>query len=170
MAGGGMTIRQEIPPDQDAIHRVNALAFGREGEAKLVDALRANGKLVLSLVAEAEGHVAAHVAFSPAVIELPQAKLDVLALGPVAVLPEARANPNQLLINEHTRDGLAALLHELLETHRHEFGSTDDLLVGFQLTHSGRFAKPFRKDRPEPQILYHHPILDRKFHLPADYP
>jgi 2,4-dienoyl-CoA reductase-like NADH-dependent reductase (Old Yellow Enzyme family) len=88
----------------------------------------------------------------------------------MAVLPEARANPNQLLINEHTRDGLAALLNELLETHRREFGSTDDLLVGFQLTHSGRFAKPFHKDRPEPQILYHHPILDRIFHLPADYP
>ena len=88
----------------------------------------------------------------------------------MAVLPEARANPNQLLINEHTRDGLAGLLSELLETHRREFGTTDDLLVGFQLTHSGRFSKPFRKDRPEPQILYHHPILDHKFHLPDDYP
>jgi 2,4-dienoyl-CoA reductase-like NADH-dependent reductase (Old Yellow Enzyme family) len=87
----------------------------------------------------------------------------------MAVLPDARANPNQLLINENTRDGLAALLSELVETHRREFGTTDDLLVGFQLTHSGRFSKPFRKDRPEPQILYRHPILDRKFHLPDDY-
>jgi 2,4-dienoyl-CoA reductase-like NADH-dependent reductase (Old Yellow Enzyme family) len=88
----------------------------------------------------------------------------------MAVLPEARANPNQLLINEQTQDGLARLHEELLETHRKEFGTTDDLLVGFQLTHSGRFSKPFRKDRPEPQILYRHPILDRKFHLPQDYP
>jgi 2,4-dienoyl-CoA reductase-like NADH-dependent reductase (Old Yellow Enzyme family) len=88
----------------------------------------------------------------------------------MAVLPEARANPNQLLINEQTQDGLARLHEELIETHRKEFGTTDDLLVGFQLTHSGRFSKPFRKDRPEPQILYRHPILDRKFHLPQDYP
>ncbi len=88
----------------------------------------------------------------------------------MAVLPEARANPNQLLINEQTQEGLARLLEELLETHRQEFGTTDDLLVGFQLTHSGRFSKPFRKDRPEPRILYRHPILDRKFHLADDYP
>ena len=88
----------------------------------------------------------------------------------MAVLPEARANPNQLIINETTRDGLARLHQELLDAHREAFGTTDDLLVGFQLTHSGRFCKPFRKDRPEPKILYHHPLLDRKFHLPEDYP
>ncbi len=88
----------------------------------------------------------------------------------MAVLPEARANPNQLVIAEHTREGLARLLNELLDTHREEVGSTDDLLVGFQLTHSGRFSKPFRKDRPEPLILYRHPILDRKQKLPDDYP
>ena len=88
----------------------------------------------------------------------------------MAVLADARANPNQLLINEQTKDGLAKLLDELLETHREEVGSTDDLLVGFQLTHSGRFSKPFRKDKPEPKILYRHPVLDRKFGLGDDYP
>ena len=88
----------------------------------------------------------------------------------MAVLPDARANPNQLLINEDTSDGLARLLAELIETHRDEVGSTDDLLVGFQLTHSGRFCKPFRKDKPEPKILYRHPLLDRKFGLGPDYP
>ena len=88
----------------------------------------------------------------------------------MAVVPEARANPNQLIINETTRDGLTRLHGELRETHRREFGSADDFLSGFQLTHSGRFCKPFRKDRPEPKILYHHPLLDRKFKIPADYP
>jgi NADPH2 dehydrogenase len=88
----------------------------------------------------------------------------------MAVLPEARANPNQLLINEETRGGLARLLEELRAAHRERFGSADDLLIGFQLTHSGRFSKPFRKDRPEPRILYHHPLLDRKFKIPSDYP
>ena len=49
-------------------------------------------------------------------------------------------------------------------------GRTDDLLVGLQLTHSGRFARPNDKDRLEPAILYHHPLLDRKFGVPADWP
>ncbi len=88
----------------------------------------------------------------------------------MAVLPDSRANPNQLIISEETQDDLAKLLEELLETHRIEFGSTDDLLVGFQLTHSGRFSKPFRKDKPEPKILYRHQVLDRKFGLGDDYP
>jgi 2,4-dienoyl-CoA reductase-like NADH-dependent reductase (Old Yellow Enzyme family) len=42
--------------------------------------------------------------------------------------------------------------------------------VGLQLTHSGRFAKPNRHDCLEPRILYRHPLLDRKFGLPAETP
>ncbi len=86
----------------------------------------------------------------------------------MAVLPEARANPRQLIISEHTKDSLARLLDDLLAAHRDECGATNDLLAGFQLTHSGRFSKP--KDRPEPHILYHHPLLDPKFKIPEDYP
>lgn len=88
----------------------------------------------------------------------------------MAVVPEGRANPNQLIINEANADGLKRLLAGLLETHAEEVGSTDDLLVGFQLTHSGRFCRPFRKDKAEPQILYRHPVLDRKLGLGEDYP
>jgi 2,4-dienoyl-CoA reductase-like NADH-dependent reductase (Old Yellow Enzyme family) len=88
----------------------------------------------------------------------------------MAVVPEGRANPNQLIIQDSTRDALARLLEETLETHRAEVGSADDLLVGFQLTHSGRFCKPWRKDRIEPRILYRHPVLNHKFRLGDDYP
>ncbi len=87
----------------------------------------------------------------------------------MAVQHDARANPNQLVINEQTKDGLARLHDELVDAHREAFGATDDLLVGFQLTHSGRFSRP-TKDGPAPQILYRHPILDRKFHLRDDHP
>ena len=38
-------------------------------------------------------------------------------------------------------------------------------MVGLQLTHSGRFARPREHGRLEPIILYRHPILDRKFHV-----
>lgn len=88
----------------------------------------------------------------------------------MAVVPEGRANPNQLIINEQNQDGLKDLLETLLEAHQGAFKSTDDLLVGFQLTHSGRFCKPFKKDKPEPKIVYRHPVLDRKFGLGPDYP
>ena len=88
----------------------------------------------------------------------------------MAVVPEGRANPNQLIINEANRRDLAELLEGLIEAHRDAFDSTDDLLVGFQLTHSGRFCRPFQKNKPEPKILYRHPVLDRKQGLDADYP
>jgi len=81
----------------------------------------------------------------------------------VAVLPEARANPNQLLLNEQTAPSLAALRDKLVEAHRERFGSADDLVTGLQLTHSGRFSRPRDKARPEPVIAYHHPILDARF-------
>lgn len=87
----------------------------------------------------------------------------------MAVEHGARANPNQLVINEQTKDGLARLHDELVDAHREDFGTADDLLVGFQLTHSGRFCRPTKKG-PAPRILYRHPILDRKFHLPDDHP
>ncbi|HJZ69902.1 MAG TPA: NADH:flavin oxidoreductase [Blastocatellia bacterium] len=88
----------------------------------------------------------------------------------VAVLHEGRANPNQLVIAEHTRDDLARLRAMLLTEHRQATGSTDGLLIGLQLTHSGRYCQPNVKGRPEPRILYHHPILDKRLGLDSNHP
>ncbi|HJQ23084.1 MAG TPA: NADH:flavin oxidoreductase [Blastocatellia bacterium] len=88
----------------------------------------------------------------------------------VAVRHDGRANPNQLLIGETTRDDLARLREALVAAHRQAVGSTDGLFVGLQLTHSGRYSRPNHKDSAEPRILYHHPLLDRRLGLPADYP
>ncbi len=88
----------------------------------------------------------------------------------VAVVAAGRANPNQLVISPETVGDLASLREELVQAHLQRCGRTDDLLVGLQLTHSGRFCRPFRKDRAEPQILYRHPILDRRFGLAPDHP
>jgi 2,4-dienoyl-CoA reductase-like NADH-dependent reductase (Old Yellow Enzyme family) len=81
----------------------------------------------------------------------------------VAVRHDGRANPNQLLINEHTRDDLAKLRDTLLEA------AGSDVVLGLQLTHSGRFSRP-NSHCPEPRILYRHPIMDRRMSLPDDYP
>jgi NADPH2 dehydrogenase len=88
----------------------------------------------------------------------------------VAVSPCARANPQQLVIAPHTRDNFARLRAVLIEEHRKTLGSDDDLLIGIQLTHSGRYCRPHIHDQPEPRILYRHPILDRRLNLADDYP
>jgi 2,4-dienoyl-CoA reductase-like NADH-dependent reductase (Old Yellow Enzyme family) len=88
----------------------------------------------------------------------------------VAVSHEGRANPNQLVMAPHTSEGLEQLRKALFEEHRKTTGSEDELFVGLQLTHSGRFCRPNAHDRPEPRILYHHPILDRRLELAKDYP
>src|SRR6185295_15293631 len=56
--------------------------------------------------------------------------------------------------------GLGQLRDELIAHHKQACGSSDDLLLGLQLTHSGRFSRPNEKMRPEPRLLYHHPLLD----------
>ena len=81
----------------------------------------------------------------------------------VAVRNEGRANPNQLVIDDRNLASLEGLRESLVRAHVRQFGTDDGLLVGLQLTHSGRFARPNEKSRLEPRILYHHPILDRKF-------
>ena len=85
-----------------------------------------------------------------------------------AVQPEGRANPNQTLGTIENRNGLTRLRDTLVEAHAHDFGSTDDLVIGLQLTHSGRFCRP-NDQKLEPRIAYHHPLLDAKFNIaPTD--
>jgi NADPH2 dehydrogenase len=88
----------------------------------------------------------------------------------VAVSHEGRANPNQLVIAEHTEAGLAQLRETLISSYREVTESNDQPIIGLQLTHSGRFCKPNTYQRSEPQIAYHHPILDRRLGLTQDSP
>jgi len=85
----------------------------------------------------------------------------------VAVRHDGRANARQLVINESTAGDLADLRQGLLNAHSERFGKSDDLLVGLQLTHSGRFCRP-NSARLEPVVLYRHPLLDEKFQVDDD--
>ena len=87
-----------------------------------------------------------------------------------AVRPSGRANPNQLMILDDTMQEIDALRKALIEEHQSDFGNTDDLFVGMQLTHSGRFCRPNQKSKLEPKIVYHHPVLDEIFNIANDYP
>ncbi len=86
----------------------------------------------------------------------------------VAVRHDGRANPNQLIASEYTLPGLTQLRETLVTEHATRHGRTDDLLIGLQLTHSGRFARPADKKRMAPMTAYRHPWLDKKFHVPDD--
>jgi putative acetyltransferase len=78
-------VRDERPEDRDAVRRVEVAAFERDVEADLVDVLRDDPAWEVSLVAEDDGEVVGHLLLTRA--RLGEAG-ELLALGPVAVLPE----------------------------------------------------------------------------------
>ena len=81
----------------------------------------------------------------------------------VAVRHDGRANPQQLVLNEHTQGDIARLREALIAEHRQAMGSEAGLVIGLQLTHSGRFCKPNDPARMEPQVLFRHPLLHGRF-------
>lgn len=85
----------------------------------------------------------------------------------VAVRPDGRANPGQLIIAEHTLTDLEQLRMALVAAHREHVGPADDLVIGLQLTHSGRYARPDAAG-PRPRIAYRHPILDARLGITSD--
>jgi len=82
-----------------------------------------------------------------------------------AVRHDGRANPCQLAIGPATWESLARLREDLVAAHEASFGrgAANDLVVGLQLTHSGRYSRPNAWDRPEPLAAFAHPVLDRRF-------
>lgn len=81
-------IRAEKDQDHEAVRTVNRLAFGQDGEGRLVDALRAGGHALVSLVAEVNGQVVGHIMFSDLNIVTDKGDVPALALAPMAVLPD----------------------------------------------------------------------------------
>ncbi len=73
-----------------------------------------------------------------------------------AIVPEGRANPRQLVIDQARGDDLARLLDTCRAAHREHCEDDSDLLVGLQLTHSGRYS--FAR----PVLAQHDPVLDPK--------
>ena len=63
-------------------------------------------------------------------------------------------------INDRNLSEIVGLRDAAGDAHREHFGKTDDLLVGLQLTHSGRFSRPDDHRRLRPVIAYRHPLLD----------
>lgn len=80
-----------------------------------------------------------------------------------AVMHTGRSNPRQLLCAEHTLEPLKKILGGMRAVHKEKFGRNDDLRIGLQLTHSGRFSHPNEAAKLESVTAYAHPLLDAKF-------
>jgi putative acetyltransferase len=92
-----MRIRLETGADRAAIRAVNEAAFESPVEADIVDALRAKGVELVSLVADRGGVVVGHILFSPVALA-GHGELRLMGLGPMAVLPR------------HQREGIGSAL------------------------------------------------------------
>jgi putative acetyltransferase len=102
-------IREETAADATIIAEVTAAAFealeiSSHTEQFIIEALRAAGALAVSLVAEVDGRVVGHIAFSP--VTIADGSTDWYGLGPVSVLPE---HQGQGIGSGLIREGLARL-------------------------------------------------------------
>ena len=84
-----MHIREERDEDADGIRAVNDAAFGGENESALIDRLRGDDLLVVSLIAEEYGEIVAHIAFSELEVTSNDHKRSIraAALAPMSVAP-----------------------------------------------------------------------------------
>ena len=71
-----------------------------------------------------------------------------------AVVPEGRATPRQLWVCEANAREFGQIVRTCREAHRQQLGDDSDLLIGLQLTHSGRYSFP------TPLIACYDPLLD----------
>lgn len=83
-------VRNEEPKDIEQVREILRAAFPGEAESRLVDALRANGKAIVSLVAVHEDQVVGHILFSP-VSTTPPSEARGIGLAPVAVRPDVQS-------------------------------------------------------------------------------
>jgi putative acetyltransferase len=89
-----MILRQATPADKAAVLEVHALAFGRDEESLLVDALLADpsAQPVLSLLAEDHERVVGHVLFTNVKVVGPETPPIASILAPLAVVPSAQGS------------------------------------------------------------------------------
>ena len=134
-----MIIRNEMEPDLEKISEITKAAFenhpyGSHTEQFIINALRAANALTISLVAEVDGKVVGHIAFSP--VTIPDGSQDWYGLGPVSVLPECQ------------KQGIGkSLIHEGLSSLK-SLGANGCVLVG-DPKYYGRFG--FRN---YPDLIY----------------
>lgn len=105
MTAATRIVRAELADDLDVVRRLVATAFGGERVPELLDGLRESvAWLGLSFVAEEDGEVVGHVAYSRGWLDAPAEVVDVLVLSPLSVRPDRqRAGVGSALVRETLR-------------------------------------------------------------------
>ena len=125
-------IRLEEPRDADDVRDLLEACFPGFAEADLVDRLRRDGDIVLSLVAEDEGVVIGYVAFSRLAIEGEDDAAPAVALAPLAVYTEYQS---QGVATQLVREGHACIAY---------LGETLSVVLG-EPHYYGRFGYTHRR-------------------------
>jgi putative acetyltransferase len=159
-----MKIRTELPGDEQAISTVITAAFleaehSGGSEARIVERLREEKALTISLVATENGSIVGHAAFSPVTID--GRSVGWFGLGPVAVLPQRqRGGIGSALIEA----GLVKLREQgargcvVLGDPRYygRFGFTADPTLRLEGVHSEYFQQlSFESPSPRGLVNYH---------------
>ena len=163
-----MILRRESTEDIEAITHVTVEAFknhpvSHQTEQFIIDALRDAGVLAVSLVAEIDGRVVGHVAFSP--VSVSDGTRHWYGLGPISVLPA------------HQRQGIGTSLVNAGLSSIRELGARGCVLVGDpgyysrfgfksypDLVHQGVpqeffLALPFNTCVPRGTVVFHDAFL-----------
>ncbi|HUT29992.1 MAG TPA: N-acetyltransferase [Sedimentisphaerales bacterium] len=159
-----MNIRDEKPSDIEVITEITIVAFadcqyGNHSEQFIIHALRDAGALTVSLVAEIDGRIVGHIAFSPVTIS--GLNCQWYGMGPVSVRPDCQ------------RQGIGKSLIEQGLTRLKKSGARGCVLVGDpgyyerfgfrnlpELILEGVPPKyflglPFGEDRPQGIVVFH---------------
>jgi putative acetyltransferase len=92
-----ISIVTESPAHRDSIRYITETAFtaselGHNGEADLIEAVRAASDQTVSLVAIQDSEVVGHILFTPVEIRFPSQTLHGMGIGPMSVLPAFQRN------------------------------------------------------------------------------
>ena len=163
-----MIIRKEADADIEAITEITIAAFktlpiSNHTEQFIIKMLRAAGALTLSLVAEIEGQIVGHIAFSP--VKITDGTKNWYGLGPVSVLPKYQKkgigksliNEGMSLLKELGGQG-CALVGDPNYYNRFDFKNYPELI------HKGVpqevfLALPFTEKIPQGTVIFHDGFL-----------
>jgi len=160
-----MIIRLETPDDTKTIEDVTLAAFtgvfsDNPSEHLIVNGLREAGALSISLVAELEGKIVGHVAFSPVAIH--REYKDWYGLGPISVLPEfQKQGLGSALINEGLKKlrvmGAKGCVVEGSPDYYQRFGFRSNRGLTYEFAPKPKYfmALPFYEEIPVGKVEYH---------------
>ena len=133
-------VRHEQPGDREKVRIVNQAAFGRVDEADLIESLRVEGAVLLSLVAQVDGEIVGHILFSRMTVETETGPVAAVSLAPMAVLPDyqGRQIGSQLVRRGLTELGRRGERIVIVLGHEHYYPR-----FGFSTDKARHLASPF---------------------------